>query len=254
MNEEFKKVSEYTNTNIEWKECKGGIICFEGLDYSFKETNSKMLEEYIYDNITTKVLRIPFPNYESESAIYVKNYLSRKYGELTDIDPEVVSLFYALDRYDTLHNFNLLGFKNINDLLDQHYYIIFDRYLGSNLCFQTAKIDNDEDKEVFIKKQIDLELNKMKLPEPDVTIFMNMPIEYSFKLLKKRDPAVPNDIHESNYNYMLKVEKECNKIADRFDWKIVDCLELKDSKMEIKSKENLFNEVVETIKNTGLFY
>jgi len=223
---------------------KGKIIVFEGLDYSFKETNSKRLEKYIKNNISDKVMRIEFPQYNSISSIFVKNYLSGKYGGLNDIDSNVVSLFYALDRYDTLKSLN------IDKLLEEGYYIILDRYVGSNLCFQTAKLNTDEEKENFISNEYRLEITKMKLPKPDITIFMNMPIDFSFKLLNERDAKgdMSKDIHESNYNYMLKVEKESKNIIKLFNWKVVNCIE----NNKIRLEDNLFNNIIDILNNNNI--
>lgn len=228
---------------------KGKIIVFEGLDYSFKETNSKKLYQYIKENITEKVKLISFPNYNSESSYFVKEYLKGNYGELNEVNEYTTSLFYLLDRYDTIRK------EKIEELLDQGYYIILDRYTGSNLIFQSTKIDQRYEDPIvsnifkmgYLKWIKDLEYNKCKLPQPDIIIYMNMPVKVSYELMKERKLKnnEDKDIHEENKKYLELVEENALNIANTHLWNIVNCT---DDDLNIKSEDELFNEILDIIK------
>lgn len=226
---------------------KGKIIVFEGLDYSFKETNSKKLYQYIKDNITNKVKLISFPNYESESSYFVKEYLRGSYGELNEVNEYVTSLFYLLDRYNTIKK------EKIEELLEEGYYIIFDRYIGSNLIFQSTKIDQREkepysilSKMNYIKWAKTLEYDICKLPRENLTIYMNMPLKVSYELMKQRQlkNQQDKDIHEDNKKYLELVEENALNIATTNLWNIVNCV---DEELNIKSEETLFNEILDIV-------
>lgn len=229
---------------------KGKIIVFEGLDYSFKETNSKKLYQYIKDNITEKVKLLSFPNYNSESSYFVKKYLKGEYGELNKVNERLSSLFYLLDRYDTIKE------EKIEELLEQGYYIILDRYTGSNLIFQSTKIDQIYDnsdvcnifKMNYLKWIKNLEYDICELPKADITIYMNMPVKVSFELMKQRQlkNQQDKDIHESNREYLELVEENAMNIATTHLWNIVNCV---DEELNIKSEEQLFNEILDIFKN-----
>lgn len=229
---------------------KGKIIVFEGLDYSFKETNSKKLYQYIKGNITEKVKLLSFPNYNSESSYFVKQYLQGKYGDLNEVNEYITSLFYLLDRYDTIKK------ENVEELLNQGYYIILDRYTGSNLIFQSTKIDQRNEESAisnilkidYLKWIKDLEYNICKLPKADVTIYMNMPVKVSFELMKERQlkNQQDKDIHEGNKEYLELVEENAMNIAITHLWNIVNCT---DEQLNIKSEEELFNEILDIFKN-----
>lgn len=225
----------------------GKIIVFEGLDYSFKETNSKKLFQYIKENITEKVILLSFPNYESDSSYFVKRYLNGDYGN--DVDEYKASIFYLVDRYDTIIK------ENINQLIEEGYIIILDRYTGSNLIFQTAKIDKNSSNEIesnvkkmkFIKWVKDMEYNIFNLPKENVVIYMNMPLEVSYELMKQRKLKnnEDNDIHEDNKKFLEIVENNALSIANSNLWNIVNCT---DNELNIKDENTIFNEVLDVVK------
>lgn len=236
---------------------KGKIIVFEGLDYSFKETNSKKLYEYIKENITEKVLLIPFPNYASPTSIPIIKYLKGEYEELKNTNPYTISTMYALDRYDRIYTNSIYieSYKKekIIDLYNEGYYIIFDRYVGSNLIHQGSKFDNKIDYIKFISWCLDLEYNKNKLPKPDITIYLNMPVEISHKLIQGRNNKFNSkeniDLHESDLHYKLETEKHAKTICDLLNWKIVNCTFHK----QILSKEELFRNILFRLKDNNIF-
>lgn len=233
---------------------KGKIIVFEGLDYSFKEYNSKKLYEYIKENITKKVILLSFPNYESNSSYFVNEYLQGNYGECSEVDEKECTLLYAVDRYDTIKK------NNVKELLEEGYYIIMDRYIGSNLIFQTAKIFNREkdiidDNDIgittglidskindYIEWALDLELNILNLPKWDKVIYMNMPLNISYPLMKERDlkNGKEEDGHESNKQFLQCVEMNAIRLCDKLNWNIVNCV---DSGNNIRSEEDIFDNI-----------
>ena len=227
---------------------RGIIINFEGLDYSFKETNSKRLYEYIKRSITEKVILISFPNYESQSSYFVHEYLKKSYGDADNVNEKQASLFYAMDRYDTIKKIN------IEKLLDEGYYIILDRYTGSNLIFQSTKIYNkNKDNtsaeslvEDFIEWANDLEYNILQLPKPDKVIYMNMPVKISYPLMQER--ALKNgeteDCHESDREFMESVEKNALYTAKYLNWNIVNCINDTD---QIRDEESIFMDILNIV-------
>lgn len=221
---------------------KGILIVFEGLDYSFKETNSKRLYEYI-KSVTDKVELLSFPNYESESSIFVKNYLSGKYGKASEVDPYQSSMFYAMDRYDTIHSLN------IKEKLEDGYIIIMDRYIGSNLIFQSTKFDDNVLNTNYIQSMSDFEYHVLGLPKEDLVIYMNMPIEVSHELMKERKlkSGEDTDGHEDNYQFMKSVEANAEAVINRLGCEIVNCVNEDNT---IRTEEEIFNDILAKVENT----
>ena len=58
---------------------QGKLFAFEGLDCSFKETNSKAYLDYLRSK-GRKAELFSFPRYDKESSYFVREYLGGKYG------------------------------------------------------------------------------------------------------------------------------------------------------------------------------
>lgn len=216
------------------------IISIEGLDCSFKETTAKALQYYLkHDhepNLESDLLS--FPNYDSESSYFVKNYLEGNYGTKEEINKYEASLFYALDRYDTLKKYNAT-IENKKDI------IIFDRYVGSNLLYQTAKCENITKIIETITWIKNLEYRKLNSPEPDITIFLRVPLEISLKLLKERKET---DILEQDIKFQEKVYNNANYVCHLERWDVIECIE--DEK--ILSTDIIVKKIVNKLKEKNI--
>ena len=162
---------------------KAYVIAIEGTDRSGKETQSKLLAKKM-ENLGLKVKLFSFPNYESKSSEFVKEYLGGGYGDVGEVNEYQASICYAIDR---LHMY----FTEIKGAMDKYDVIIFDRYVGSNLIHQTCKIKGEDPYSCaiaakdFVNFWTDFEFNKLGFPKPDITILLDMPIEAGKKLAKE---------------------------------------------------------------------
>ena len=181
----------------------GKIIAIEGTDCSGKETQSKLLEEKL-NNLGKKCIRFSFPMYDTPTGKIVGGaYLGKpeigdslfKEGAV-NVDPYVVSLYFAADR-----KYNM---EMINKYLEDDYFVILDRYTTSNLAHQGSKI-KDKDLRFEMYQWLDkLEYWLLKLPKPDKTIFLHVPYEYSLELRKNRETI---DEHEKSVEHLKNAEE-----------------------------------------------
>ena len=79
------------------------------------------------------------------------------------------------------------------------------------------------------------------MPRPDLTIFLYMPYEYACILKQHRNERP--DGHESSKEHLMNAEKAYLELAERYDYKIVNCV--KDGL--IRSKEEIADEVYEIV-------
>lgn len=209
------------------------IIVLEGLDCSFKETNSKMLKKYLA-SLGFKVSRYSFPNYDSRSSYFIKQYLKgERYGEL---DPKVISIFYSLDRYDTFK-------KTIEKDYNTKDFIILDRYIGSNIIYQGPKYKTEKEFDDYINWLYNFETGELGLPWEDITIFLRPEFEVISNLIKKKNSK--NDIHEQDIAYQSEVYNYCSYIIDHMDWAEVICS--KDG--NILSRDEIFHKILVILKD-----
>lgn len=200
----------------------GKLIVIEGSDGSGKATQSMKLYEELRDK-GHKVMKVEYPDYNSESSALVKMYLSGKFGSRPgDVNPYASSTFYAVDRF--------ASYKTVwGDFYNAGGIVIADRYTTSNMVHQAAKITDEVERDRFLDWLWDLEFDKMGLPVPDMVIFLDMPPEFSFKLIKDRDNKITGksekDIHEKDLSYLENSYKNSCYLAEKYNWFKIPCVD-----------------------------
>ena len=195
---------------------RGKIIVIEGTDCSGKETQSKKLIERI-----SNLKYFSFPNYDSPTGKIIGGpYLGKSYicdgwfSEGADaVDPKIASLYYAADR-----KYNI---DKINQMLDDGYNVILDRYVYSNMAHQGGKIKDTNERHKMYKWLEQLEFDLLELPKPDIKIFLYVPLEVSMEIRKNRTESF--DQHESNLEHLRHAENAYLEIAELYDFIKVDC-------------------------------
>ena len=221
------------------------IIIESGSDASGKATQTrKLYDRLIKDGY--KVKKVEYPNYDSESSALVKMYLRGDFGaKATDVDPYVASTFYAADRYASFKT-EWEQFYNEGGI------ILADRYTTSNMVHQASKMANG-DRDKYLDWLFDFEFNMYKIPQPDCVVFLDVPIEYSKKLMENRKNKITGeskkDIHESDLDYLEKSYNNSLCIADKYDWKKINCVENQSLRSIDSIHEEIYKLVTDTIKS-----
>ena len=217
----------------------GKLIVIEGVDSSGKETQTKLLFEYL-ENSGFSVKKISFPDYDSDFCIPVKRYLSGELGNNPeDVNAYAASSFYAIDRYASYRKNWGVSYEN-GDI------IVCDRYVTSNIVHQAMKIKGD--KTEFINWLSDYEYNKLGLPKPDAVIFLDMPPEAAKELMKNRANKITGekekDIHEKNEEYLKTAYNNAVSVAEHLGWHRVVCAK----GLEIRTIEDIHEEIISIVK------
>mgnify|MGYP001146088098 CR=1 FL=1 len=196
---------------------KGLLITVEGLDGSGKGTQSGLLLDSLREK-GIPVRLVSFPDYDHPSSALVKMYLSGEFGsEPGDVNAYAASSFFAVDRYASYRKYwsaALLGGECV----------IADRYTTSNMVYQLTKLPRSE-WENFLSWVCDFEYGKLALPQPDCTIYLDMPVEVSQRLLSHRYDGneAKKDIHESNVAFLKACRETALYTADKKGWYILPC-------------------------------
>lgn len=124
--------------------------------------------------------------------------------------------------------------------------VLLDRYTTSSLIYQSALIEDLEQKKAFIDYVCEFEYLKLGIPKPDNVIFLHAPFDLVTEIrnARKQNEGILNDIHESNLEFMKKVYKSAMFIADYLGWNKVAC----NNGNEMKSIEEIHAEVYQLIK------
>lgn len=199
------------------------FIVIEGLDGAGKSTQVELLTQYLM-NKGKKCEFIHFPTTDSE--IYgdlISRFLRAEFGSLEQVNPYLVALLFAGDRYNLS--------KDINKWLKDGKTVINDRYVYSNIGFQCAKLSSQKDVDKLFEWIFNLEFNYFKIPKPDLSIFLDVPFSFTKMRLTENRKGDDRkylqgkiDIHEANLDFQKKV-RETYLIAIEKDDKFirVDC-------------------------------
>ena len=189
---------------------KGKIIVIEGAcDGIGKSTQYNLLKEELGE----KVITHHFPTYNSYQGKGVEEYLSGKYGDISNLSPYFVNNLYAYDR-------GVTWATELSEKYEEGYTILLDRYTTSSIIYQSCLIDDIKERKTFIDYIIDYEYNKLKIGKPDQVIFLTAPFDVVTNLRNSRltNDGVSNDIHEKNIDFMKKVYDNALFVADYLNW------------------------------------
>jgi dTMP kinase len=223
----------------------GKLFVIDGTDGSGKQTQLELLKKRLTEaKIDFK--SVSFPNYDNDSSSLVKMYLGGEFGTDADaISPYIASTFYAADRYATFKRYYEEYYNNGG-------IILADRYTTSNMVHQAGKIHDKVERKKFLDWLWDFEFNLYGLPVPEEVFFLNMPPEYSFKLMKNRDNKITHetkkDIHESNPEYLKESYSAACELSKEYNWYEIHCVKDGEIRTIDNINDEIFNEVFTRIK------
>ena len=217
----------------------GKLIVFEGTDGSGKSTQFELLAKRLEAELIG-FQRLRFPQYEEPSSALIRMYLGGAFGD----DPEAVnayaaSTFYAVDRYASYP-------REWKDYYQGGGLVVSDRYTTSNAVHQGSKVPEGERAE-FFRWLYDLEYDRMGLPRPDLVVLLDMPVELSEQLMRKREQSTGThaDIHERDEDYLKKCRDVALHAAKYYGWRTVSCAK----NGAIRGVEDIHEEVYAIVKS-----
>lgn len=217
---------------------KGKLIVIEGLDGSGKNTQATALHD-ILKNEGKNVIKVSFPDYNSQSAALINMYLSGQFGsDPNDVNPYAASAFYAVDR-----------FASFRTKWKEHYenggIVIADRYTTSNAIHQCSKLP-EEQWDSFLDWLFEFEYKYISIPEPDSVVYLRVDPDVSQKLIEKRysNDESKKDIHEKAADYLRRSRIAADYCADHLNWSVLECI----SNGSMRSKEDITEELLNIVR------
>lgn len=221
------------------------LIVVEGLDGAGKSTQIKMLREHFDSKgYSSKFLHFPRMD-EPFFGELISRFLRGEFGKLEDVNPYLVAMLYAGDRKEAS--------VEMTKWIDNGDYVLLDRYVYSNIAYQCAKLE-DQDEMDKLKDWIKrLEYEHFGIPRPALNIFLDVPFSFTEAKLKGKrsgnDRLYLNgssDIHEESLNFQLKVRQvyiESSKTDPNLE--VLDCT---NSSGMIKTQAEIFSMIVGLLK------
>lgn len=182
------------------------LINIEGLDGSGKSTQIRYLTDYLEEqHIPCRYIHFP----RTDAPVYgelIARFLRGELGDIKTVNPYLVALIYAGDRNDA---------KDIlYDWISQGYLVIVDRYVYSNIAFQSAKLQDEKEMDDLSSWIKYLEYEYHQIPVPDHSFFLDVPADFTrTRLSGKRSGddreylQGKEDIHEKNLHFQQQVRR-----------------------------------------------
>ena len=211
----------------------GKLIVIEGTDGSGKSTQFKRLTEHLQQS-GQDFRTLVFPRYSEPSSALIRMYLGGEFGtNPSDVNAYAASSFYAVDRYASYK-------QDWGKWYEEGGLIVSDRYTTSNAVHQTAKEPKEKQSE-FLKWLYEFEYDRLGLPRPDLTIYLDVPTAFTEKLMRQREQQTNTqaDIHEQDMSYLATCRETGRAAARFYGWHIIDCV--RDGQM--RSIDDIHNEI-----------
>ncbi len=217
----------------------GKLIVIEGTDGSGKSTQFRLLTQRL-ENEQYTFQKLVFPQYAEESSALIRMYLGGEFGSSpSDVNAYAASAFYAVDRY--------ASYKKVwGQWYAQGGLVLSDRYTTSNAVHQASK-EEGEAQQAFLKWLSDFEYNKLGLPRPDLILYLDVPTDFTEKLMRRReqDTNTHADIHEQDLAYLATCRRTGKTAAEYYGWTVISCV--RDG--EMRSMEDIHEEIYRHVAN-----
>ena len=211
----------------------GKLIVIEGTDGSGKSTQFGLLTQRL-ERENRAFQKLVFPQYSEPSSALIRMYLGGEFGTSpSDVNAYAASAFYSVDRY--------ASYKKVW----QKWYqdgglVVSDRYTTSNAVHQTSK-EPPQRQQAFLQWLYDFEYDKLGLPRPDLVIYLDVPTDFTEKLMRRREQATHThaDIHEQDSTYLAACRRAGKAAAEYYGWTVIQCV--KDG--EMRTIEDIHEEI-----------
>jgi dTMP kinase len=176
------------------------LVALEGADGAGKATAAENVRKIFMEH-NQKATVISFPRYrETVGGFVLGEFLSGRMP--VPVTPDAAAVLYALDRLESRS-----AIESAERSAD---FVIFDRYIGSNMAYQAAKVPADK-VTAMMKWIVALETDTFCLRLPNLNVYLDTPLEIAMSLMAKKHERRYTDLtldkHEEDLNLQRRVRR-----------------------------------------------
>ena len=196
-------------------------MAIEGIDGSGKRTQMDLLQGIIAAGEGGhSVYSTAFPQYDSWFGKMVGQFLNGDFGPLDSVDPHFTALLYAGDRFESK--------PRLESALQAGKIVLVDRYIGSNLAHQTARVAPE--KRAEFRRWIEhLEYGIYDLPREDLILYLRVPPREAQMLVAKKSArtytTAKQDILEASLRHLEQAAGMYDLLAREAPWVTIECFD-----------------------------
>ena len=219
---------------------RGTFIAIEGIDGSGKRTQVEMLEKALramgYSTYT-----VAFPQYESWFGKMAGRFLNGEFGSLETVDPHFTALLYAGDRFEAK--------AQLESALNAGRVVLADRYIGSNLAHQVARVPAEERSE-FLRWIEHLEYNIYGLPRENLILYLRVPPLHAQDLIARKSArsytSAKKDLQESSLRHLEDAAEMYDLLSRNLPWATIQSFDIQRNAMRLP--EEIAEEVLAAVQ------
>jgi dTMP kinase len=219
----------------------GRLIAIEGIDGSGKRTQLDLLSKTLEAG-GNRVYSTGFPQYDSWFGKMVGQFLNGELGALEAVDPHFTALLYAGDRFEAK--------PKIEAALDEGKIVLIDRYIGSNLAHQTARVV-PEKRDEFRRWIEHLEYGIYDLPREDLILYLRVPPTEAQKLVAQKSKRsytnAKRDLLEASLRHLQDAAAMYDQLAHSTPWVTIECFDATNGTM--RSVQEIAREVLAAVEH-----
>ena len=189
--------------------------------------------------------QISFPRYDGFFGKLVARFLNGDFGPLDAVDAHFSALLYAGDRYEAK--------PGIESELSAGRTVLADRYIGSNLAHQGARV-RSYDRGEFINWLKKLEYEIYSLPAEDLVIYLRIPVAEAHRLVGEKGARnytkLRRDILESDIAHLEAAAEVYDELARQPHWMRIECFDANAS--ALRSPDAIHAEILSAIETRFL--
>lgn len=198
---------------------RGKLIAVEGIDGSGKRTQVELLTLSLKAR-GHSVYATGFPQYDSWFGKMVGQFLNGDLGPLESVDPHFTAMLYAGDRFEAK--------LKLETALNNGQIVLVDRYIGSNLAHQTARVPPARRSE-FLAWIEHLEYGIYGLPREDLILYLRVPPQEAQRLVERKSArsytSASKDLLEANLRHLEDAAEMYDSLSRTAPWATIQCFD-----------------------------
>lgn len=218
----------------------GKLIVLEGIDGSGKRTQMELLARTLKSR-NIPFSRISFPNYQGFFGKLIARFLNGDFGSLEAVDPHFSALLYAGDRVESR--------ASIESVLAAGGTVLADRYIGSNLAHQGARVAPGKRGE-FVQWLRQLEYEIYSLPPEDLVIYLRVPADEAHRLITQKGDRdytkLRRDLQEDNLVHLETASEVYDELAQQRNWVKIECFDA--GARALRPRETIQEEILRAVE------
>lgn len=161
------------------------------------------------------------------------------------VDPHLSAVLYAGDRMEAR--------PALRAALSLGKIVLADRYIGSNMAHQSARVPEDKREEFWgwLKR---LEYGVYALPVEDLVIYLRLPVDEAHRLVGLKSARAytskKRDIQEADITHLEQTAIIYDQLATAANWARIECMETGSN--ALRSPEEIHRAVLGTVESRVL--